>query len=1015
MWEVTRHLLHRGNSVQRLLTSAAAAFVAVLFLLIFVSQSAFAAGNASWNGNNLSYEGNTYSAKTANGSTPPGLSKDEPYYEYQSVNGDGTGNENVIYFSSGKADTGATSAKYEQFKLDTSGNYASKSPVAGPSDIPVTPKSLNATSTQAVWSGNSLKFDGKTFTGSNGGPIVADGKSAPNLPSGTQYYQALGNPDVSGNSTLYVVYFAKGVDVATATSADYATYHVDTSGVTGSQIGSSKKITVVPQANSPPASGAANGTSSCNVTGGIGWAICPVSNFLASGMDNIFGLLKGFLMVSPISTQTDAPLYQAWNLIRGFANVAFVIVFLVIIYSQLTGAGINNYGLKKLIPRLIVAAVLVNLSYFICAIAVDASNIVGDGLQRLLVGIREGIHITNPNYIDSWQSVTGYVLADTAVGGAAAVTIGGVVISSGASLGAALILLLPMLLSLILAVLVALVVLAARQALIIILIIVAPLAFVAYLLPNTEKLFERWRELFVTMLVFFPMFALIFGGSQLAAFFIIQSAHDINVILLAMFVQVAPLVLTPLLVRFSGGVVGRIAGLINDPKKGIVDRTRTWARGQSEYMAARNMARTDPVRRRQVFRRFALTMDQRQRAQQERLSAYKEASDARWTGTQQYSDIQQQLRYAQDSKAEGVDAAGLRYETSKTVTGNVRDLNVRGRDLKLRLENAQSLGDLQWEQNHNPGVVEQRLRSRVLKDQINAVHSTHDAEYEEFKRGRLGHFPATAAVGAMLRQSELDTRLLAINALRTDSAKRSISEQFTKELKQNRERIDGQLLQTYAGGIQGVTGAQRALAAALTAQSNAGAEAIKNATTILSAGNYTDSTITQIALGNAAGTGITITEDMRNAAITKIAGGPNSVEIMNLMQNLDVSGKANSGFAQTFVDALMPNSFKPKFAGAGLMANMKQGIAPVPGTGRLDQFILDTINANKLGGAEAIVSMDSQYLNAVRDAIIRNPSAITPQARAILKSSISMAKTTPQYAGRIAERIDVINQIDSLL
>jgi hypothetical protein len=94
---------------------------------------------------------------------------------------------------------------------------------------------------------------------------------------------------------------------------------------------------------------------------------------------------------------------------------------------------------------------------------------------------------------------------------------------------------------------------------------------------------------------------------------------------------------------------------------------------------------------------------------------------------------------------------------------------------------------------------------------------------------------------------------------------------------------------------------------------------------------------------------------------------------------------------------------------------MKQGIAPAPGAGRLDQFIIDTINANKLGGAEAIVGMDEKYLVAVRDAIIRNPGAVSPQARAILKSSINMAKTTPQYAGRIAERIDVINQIESLL
>ena len=118
------------------------------------------------------------------------------------------------------------------------------------------------------------------------------------------------------------------------------------------------------------------------------------------------------------------------------------------------------------------------------------------------------------------------------------------------------------------------------------------------------------------MLVFFPLFALVFGGSQLAAFLIIQTATDINVILLAMFVQVAPLVLTPLLVRFSGSLIGRIAGIVNDPKRGFIDRTRNWAKDRSEYMAAKNMARRDPVRNRQVFRRFALGSDERRRTRE---------------------------------------------------------------------------------------------------------------------------------------------------------------------------------------------------------------------------------------------------------------------------------------------------------------------------------------------------------------------------------------------------------------
>ena len=79
-----------------------------------------------------------------------------------------------------------------------------------------------------------------------------------------------------------------------------------------------------------------------------------------------------------------------------------------------------------------------------------------------------------------------------------------------------------------LAILLALLIMAARQALIMILVIISPLAFVCYLLPGTEEWFEKWKKSFTTMLVFFPAFALVFGGSQLAGMLIIQNATGSN-------------------------------------------------------------------------------------------------------------------------------------------------------------------------------------------------------------------------------------------------------------------------------------------------------------------------------------------------------------------------------------------------------------------------------------------------------------------------------------------------------
>src|SRR5680860_295958 len=105
--------------------------------------------------------------------------------------------------------------------------------------------------------------------------------------------------------------------------------------------------------------------TSCAIPGGIGWIVCPVVNFLAWTADSAFSLLNdNFLKTNPaiFGDTTQA----AWGSMRSIANVAFVIAFLIIIFSQITSVGITNYGIKKLLPRIIIAAILVNLSFIIC-------------------------------------------------------------------------------------------------------------------------------------------------------------------------------------------------------------------------------------------------------------------------------------------------------------------------------------------------------------------------------------------------------------------------------------------------------------------------------------------------------------------------------------------------------------------------------------------------------------------------------------------------------------------------
>lgn len=316
-------------------------------------------------------------------------------------------------------------------------------------------------------------------------------------------------------------------------------------------------------------------------TDAIGWVICPVTRILAGGMDKIYRFVANFLEVTTLSNDTHSSIYRMWSLIRDIANLCFVIGFLVIIFSQITNIGISNYGIKSALPRLIIAAIFVNISYTVCAAAVDISNILGHGVHSLFTTVLNQLNVGG-NYntndgstVVSWTSMAAVILS----GGAGAVALGLSILDAGG----AIYIFLPLLVGVILAALVSLIILAARQALIIIMIILSPLAFVAYLLPNTEKYFDKWRESFITLLLLFPIFSVVFSGAQLAGVIIVQNAGgNIITVILGMAVQVAPLFITPILLKFSGGIISRVAGIVNNPNKGLVDRTRNWANGAGQ-------------------------------------------------------------------------------------------------------------------------------------------------------------------------------------------------------------------------------------------------------------------------------------------------------------------------------------------------------------------------------------------------------------------------------------------------
>ena len=332
-----------------------------------------------------------------------------------------------------------------------------------------------------------------------------------------------------------------------------------------------------------------NQTTCYDEVGGVGWIVCPGTSFLANIIDGAYGVLEELINVDPIPLEQDAPIHVVWDYLRNIANVIFVIVFIIIIYSQITGLGISNYGIKRMLPRLIIAAILLNLSYIVCAIGVDFSNIVGSGFRSIFNTIAEEA-LANGTVSDAATSVSVAGVVATILGVGTAGTIGALALAGGFS--GLIWLLIPIVLSGAIAIISALITMAARQALILLLVMISPLAVAAYLLPNTERWFNRWLNTLISMIIFYPMFSILYGAANLAGLVMITSAANWLGVVLGIAVMVLPLFMSIPLLRMSGTVLGRIDGLVHRAAAPAHGRLRDVSRENQRLSKARQLSST---------------------------------------------------------------------------------------------------------------------------------------------------------------------------------------------------------------------------------------------------------------------------------------------------------------------------------------------------------------------------------------------------------------------------------------
>lgn len=306
--------------------------------------------------------------------------------------------------------------------------------------------------------------------------------------------------------------------------------------------------------------------SACKKATSLGWVFCPLLDIAGKTMLGMYSQMGETWIaidgneIDPAQEKGQA-LYKAWSTFRDAANIGFAILFAVVVFSQVTGIGLSNYSIKKMLPTLIMVAVLVNISFIICQLAVDVTNIVGVDIGKVMETLTQDIKTaTAPKSM--WEHA-GYAASGllSAAGIAGAGYAAAPVIAT--SIGGILIAVLLACISAIIGLFFLFILLALRKAFIFAAIMLAPLAIVCYAFPNTKSLFDKWKKLFINLLLVFPICQiLVYGGQAMSALMMASDSNSFFFQLTAMLLQIIPIFFIPMVLRNAMSMLGNIGARV---------------------------------------------------------------------------------------------------------------------------------------------------------------------------------------------------------------------------------------------------------------------------------------------------------------------------------------------------------------------------------------------------------------------------------------------------------------------
>ncbi|HUC95923.1 MAG TPA: hypothetical protein VMR76_03125 [Candidatus Saccharimonadia bacterium] len=301
------------------------------------------------------------------------------------------------------------------------------------------------------------------------------------------------------------------------------------------------------------------------------WLICPIISGLQGIVDSIDNYITTELTIPPCTyfsaksapdtfskcptpnagnDQSSDGFYSAWGNLRDLALGLLVIGALVMVISQIMGFEfLDAYTVKKVLPRLLIAAIGISLSWELIQFFIQFSNDLGNGVSYLIY--------------TPFRSITQN-----------GVVIGGDISSAGSVLGFAAIAStgiigsLTFVLLAVVAVLLGFAIIVLRQILIIFLAILAPVAMALFILPSTDKAWKLWWTTFSKALIMFPLIAGMIAVGRVFAAISSQSGGNVGQFI-AFIAYFGPYFLIPQTFKFAGGILATAGSYAGRAEHGL--------------------------------------------------------------------------------------------------------------------------------------------------------------------------------------------------------------------------------------------------------------------------------------------------------------------------------------------------------------------------------------------------------------------------------------------------------------